>query len=510
MNINHSHECNTTITMLNTTTHELIFIRACVLFLRYAPIFYLILPPPISVLALLLELSYYLLIWRRFESRLATAAKHPLVTPQEREALFERCLQNIPDIDKYLSLWALGADIRDIKRDNVRDFLLWGFFDREDAGDDDDISDELEGYIIKTEARLGRPLPTGRGNFKPLRLTFDKIQTQYRSYIWYLTIGLVDAVTHARMRWSGFRFYAASSHANLSHVFPPRPLACLERLLRHSPSSEISYWFRPAVNRSTPTLPIVFLHGIGIGLYPYVPFLSSFPATSSVLALEILPISMRLTTADILARPEFLRHFKEILRNHGIDQFVLVGHSYGSVLTTHILHDVELAPRVEGVVLVDPVTLLLHLPNVAYNFTRRMPRTANEWQLWYLASMDPGIALVLGRHFFWRENIIWKDELLNKDGSSQRKAAVCLASRDLIVDTQSVARYLVSNTGLTDYARDHSLRQDDALMAAFNKGFTKTDSGIDLLWFTGLDHAQIFDTPQRYGRVLELVEKFCT
>lgn len=495
--------------MLNTTTHELVFIRACVYLLRYAPLFYLILPPFISIPALLIELSYYVLIWRRFASRHATAAKHPLDTRQEREALFDRCLQNIPDINKYLSLWALGADIKDIKRDNVRDFLLWAFFDREDAGDDQDISDELESYITKTEAMLGRPLPIGRGNSKPLRLTFDKIQTQYRSYVWYLIIGLIDVVTHVRMLWAGFKFYAASSHANLTHAFPPRPLACLERLLRHSPCSEISYWFRPAVNRSKPTLPIVFLHGIGIGLYPYVPFLSSVPAASPVLALEILPISMRLTAADMVGRPEFLRHFKEILQNHGIDRFVLIGHSYGSVLTTHILHDSELAPRVEGVVLVDPVTLLLHLPTVAYNFTRRMPRTANEWQLWYLASMDPGIALVLGRHFFWRENIIWKDELLHKDGSAKRRVAVCLASRDLIVDTQSVARYLVSNTGLTDQARNCSPRQDDALITAFDKGFTTTDSGIDLLWFTGLDHAQVFDTPQRFGRVLKLVEQFC-
>lgn len=493
--------------MLNTTFYELVFIRACVLFLRYAPIFYLILPPPISILALLVELSYYLLIWRRFESRLLTAAKHPLDTRQEREALYDRCLQNIPDIENYLSLWALGADIKDIKRDNARDFFLWAFFDRDDAGPDDDISHELEGYITKTEAILGRPLPPGRGNVEPLRLTLDTIQYQYRTYIWYLTIGLVDLVTHFRMLWTGFRFHPASSHASLFHVFPPRPLACLEHLRRHSPSSEISYWFRPAVNKSHSTLPVVFLHGIGIGIYPYVPFLASMPATSPILVLEVLPISMRLATADMLARPEFLRHLKEILNNHGIDQFVLVSHSYGSVLTTHILHDSEIAPRVEGVVLVDPVTLLLHLPNVAYNFTRRIPRTANEWQLWYLASMDPSIALVLGRHFFWRENIIWKEELLNKGGSSaKRRAAICLASKDLIVDTRSVARYLISKTGLSD----HVSYEDDELAMVFDEEGTKTDSGIDLLWFRGLDHAQIFDTPQRFGRVLKVVEEFCT
>lgn len=494
--------------MLNTTFYELIFIRACVFFLNYAPIFWLILPLPLSAVALLVEFFYYILIWRPFESRLRnTTAKHPLDTRQQREALFERCNQNVPDIEKYLSLWALGADIHDIKRDNVRDFFLWAFFDREDAGHEDDISDELESYIAKTEAMLGRPLPPGTGNIRPLRLTFDAIQSRYRSVAWYLIVGLVDILTHFRMAWSRFQFYAASSHANLFHAFPPRPLACLERLRHHSPSSELSYWFRPAANKST--LPIVFLHGIGIGLHPYVPFLASLPETSPVLALEILPISMRLTTAEMLARPDFIRHLKKILRNHGIDQFVLVSHSYGSVLTTHILHDFELAPRVEGVVLVDPVTLLLHLPSVAYNFTRRMPQTANEWQLWYLASMDPGIALVLGRHFFWRENIIWKDELVNKGHGSKRRAAVCLASRDLIVDTQSVARYFVSDIGLADLSSNRSQREDDKLAAVFDHGSVYTESGVNLLWFTGLDHAQMFDTPQQFSRLLKTIEEYC-
>lgn len=490
--------------MLNPTAYELIFIRACVILLNYTPVFYVFLPPTIFVVALLVELTYYLFVLRPFESRLKSSAIHPLNTRQEREALFQRCVQNVPDIERYLSLWALGADIKDIKRDNVRDFFLWAFFDCEDTGGHD-MNDELEGYIVKTEEMLNRPLPPGRGDVKPMRLTIDKIQTRYRSVIWYFVVGLVDSVTHGRMLWSGFKFYTASIYNNLLHVFPPRLLACLERSKRHSPSDQLSYWYRPAVNEST--LPIVFLHGIGIGLYPYIPFLSSLPPTSPLLAVEILPICMRLTKTNILTVPEFLSHFKEILRHHGIDKFVLVGHSYGSVLITNILHDYELQPRVEGVVLVDPVTLLLHLPDVAYNFTRRMPRTANEWQLWYLASMDPGIALVLGRHFFWRENIIWKDELVDK-GGSKRKAAVCLSSRDLIVDTLSVARYLVSDKGLAELGRSQPM-DDEELAVGLNTGFMKTNCGVEMLWFKGKDHAQVFDRQEDYKRIVEVIRQFC-
>ena len=41
---------------------------------------------------------------------------------------------------------------------------------------------------------------------------------------------------------------------------------------------------------------------------------------------------------------------------------------YGSVITTHLLQDPELSGRIASIVIVDPVSILLHLPDVAYNF----------------------------------------------------------------------------------------------------------------------------------------------
>ncbi|PSR88792.1 hypothetical protein BD289DRAFT_366703 [Coniella lustricola] len=470
--------------MLNPTWHELVLIRVSVFLLTYAPFFYLLLPPSFSIPALLLELAYYLLLLRPFEVRLSGPAAHPPHTRAERERLFQRCIENIPDPERYLSLWTLGADSTDIHHDNVREFLLWAFFDRQhDDPSDTALQQELDSYMARTERLLDRPLAPGRGSAIPIRLTFDKVPTRFRSIIWYIIVGGVDAVTQVRLLWCRFRFYGNSRLASLVRVFPPRFLASFSPLSRSSPSSELTYWYRPATGTSTAnsTLPVVFLHGIGIGLYPYVAFLSEIPTTSPVLAVEILPISMRLTRMDILTKEAFVRHLKQILRQHAIHRFVLIGHSYGTALTTRILHDSELGPQVEGVVLVDPVTLLLHLPDVAYNFTRRMPTSANEWQLWYMASMDPGIALVLGRHFFWRENGISKDELVT-NGQRKRKAAVCLASRDLIVDTVSVARYFC--------------------------GDATTELGIELLWFQ-MDHSQVFERCSDYRRILAVVRRFC-
>lgn len=153
-----------------------------------------------------------------------------------------------------------------------------------------------------------------------------------------------------------------------------------------------------------------------------------------ILALEILPISMRITD-PMLSQPQFIEQLTRILTLHNISEFVLVAHSYGSILTTHILQS-SLATHVASIILIDPVSLLLHLADVAYHFCYRMPKTANQWQLWYFASRDMGIAHTLSRHFFWSDNILFKEDL------GGRKVGVVLSGEDQIVDSREVWRYL--------------------------------------------------------------------
>ncbi|KAK0749718.1 Alpha/Beta hydrolase protein [Schizothecium vesticola] len=484
--------------MLHHSPASLLLIRTCIILLRYTPaievgLLSLILAgrglfpehpqrPWLTGLAigvsvlLLFETAFVALVYRPHKARLARLAEHPpALTCPERLALFERCVANIPNWERYLLVWFLDADLSEIKRDNVRDFLLWAFFDRDASGDETPNDEEqLELLLRRTEFLLGRELPPGRGSANPLRLTIDPIHIRYHSIIWYGIIALLDLITHALLRFHGFTYHAprTTTIQALTATFPPQP--------HH---------------------PILFLHGIGIGLWPYTRFLSTLTSDPSIglIALELLPISARLT-APPLPRLEFLRQLRAILAAHGWDDFVVVSHSYGSVLTTHVLGD--LGARVRAAVLVDPVSVLLHMPDVAYNFTRRAPRTANEWQLWYFASMDAGVAGALGRHFFWRENIVWREELVGGEEGGKRKVAVCLAGRDLIVDTKSVARYLA---GEGDFG---ALPEEEPFDMGLAQNFM-APTGVEVVWFPGLDHAQVFEGWRERDRVVEVVRRYC-
>lgn len=267
-----------------------------------------------------------------------------------------------------------------------------------------------------------------------------------------------------------------------------------------SADPDIPYWYRP--HTSTTKKPILFIHGIGvssvqivpasqssspvqIGLYPYNSFLSELidqDSSVGILAIELLPVSMRITGPP-LSREGTNAAVERILDAHGLATVVVASHSYGTVVTAHLLHSAALAPRLAATLLVDPIPFLLHHPSVAFNFVYRKPREANEWMLWYFASRDADISRALARHFFWFENILFKEEIVG------RRLAVVLAERDQIVDAKEVSRYL---TGL-DEPQPRWVNERDELEVIFNQG---------------LDHATVFDTKERRRPLLEILGRF--
>ena len=295
------------------------------------------------------------------------------------------------------------------------------------------------------------------------------------------------------MWFHGFQFHRLRLSRTLT-VFPFRPLTLTSPY--QTPAKTVTYWHRPHTSRTR--LPILFVHGIGIGLYPYVNFLAELNRKTDddvsdgevgIIAVEIMPISFRITV-QIPESNQMCEEILQILNKHGWDKCVLVSHSYGSVISTHLLKHPATSERIGPVLSVDPVSFLLHLPDVAYNFTCRKPHRANEHQLYYFASMDMGVSHTLARRFFWSENILWKEDV------EDRAITVSLAGEDLIVDTQVVGRYLTDSPAELDGRSEWQERNW--------KG-----QGLDVLYFPRLDHAQVFDRKENYRRLVDVLRVYC-
>ena len=172
-----------------------------------------------------------------------------------------------------------------------------------------------------------------------------------------------------------------------------------------------------------------------------------------------------------------------MLDAHALARIVIAAHSYGTTITAQLFHCPCFSPRIAATLFVDPIPFLLHLPDVAHNFVYRSPQTANEWLLWYFASRDPDVSRTLGRHFFWAENILWKEELEDKI------VAVALSGQDQLANAEAVRRYLTGEEERTVYWSGRGQR-------------------LEVLCYPELDHAMIFNKRERWKRLMGVLDRF--
>jgi hypothetical protein len=189
--------------MIGTSTIEYIILRACILFLHNIAPTSLLYSAPFLVsflldqnpyayrlpflieVWLLSEAAFYTIVFLPYKSYLQRAAIHPEpLSQEERAKLFARCNMNVSDPEKYISRWLLGAKANDIKRENLKEFIRWAFWNAGDVLERDE--DEVEDYVRALEKLLGRNIPPGKGSAKSLRLTLDKVNCFHRSLFWYL------------------------------------------------------------------------------------------------------------------------------------------------------------------------------------------------------------------------------------------------------------------------------------------------------------------------------------
>ncbi|KAF5591280.1 ribose-phosphate pyrophosphokinase [Fusarium pseudocircinatum] len=487
--------------MAGTSLWDYIFVRTSIFVLHLiAPLSIVVsvilslVPLPFQIPSLLktwviLEALFYIFIYLPLNKYLQQPANHPIAPCRaDRQRLFQQCHDNIPDAGQYLRRWFRDAPDHEIKRENVKEFFRWGFLNMEDS--DSTYDDELEEYIEQLEELLGRKLESGRGDAKCLRMTLDKVEMLHRSLTWYMCIFVVDTIASAYMLYHSFSLHRTSISQFFS-TFPLRPLSLVTPY--RSPAKRLTYWHRPHTSKTR--LPILFIHGIGVGLYPYVNFLAEINAAGSadgdvgIIAVEILSVSSRITGPTML-KEEMCEEIHRILTSHGWENCVLVSHSYGSVVAAQLLRDPKISISIGPVMFIDPVSFLLHLPDVAYNFICRRPSETKEHLLSYFGSKDIGIAHTLFRRFFWADNLLWKEDL------QDRPTAVVLASRDSIIDTKSIRAYLVGSKGWAQSPKKE-------------KGEVSGDGKLDVIWFEGYDHGQAFDYKTTRLRLVETARVLC-
>ena len=176
------------------------------------------------------------------------------------------------------------------------------------------------------------------------------LKASYRPMYFYALTEAVAGISHVQMtRRMGFKLASKTSIAAY--------------YVRKPPSGQPQGYRRP---------PIVFLHGIGLGLSPYTAFLRTLKEQHpdrTIVAVQYKHVSMRLT-ARIPTAVEVADDVATFLQSWGFaaagehqqNGAEIVGHSYGTLVASALSR--RHASLIAGLTLIDPVCFAMFLPHL--------------------------------------------------------------------------------------------------------------------------------------------------
>lgn len=424
-----------------------------------------------TVLIVLAEASFFLWL-RRLRSRLnLVRPMSQRLLPVQPHDVFQRTLARIDQCatwpigrtpTEWLEGWFMKTPISQIKRGNAEEFFAWAFFNKYPSELKEEEMSEMKAMLQECERRYGWELAGGYSTgVRPMRINFDRIQAWYHPLWYYAGILGLRLATRSTMQLMGFTYHGGEASGGLSYFHCPPPA-------RPGQLLEVGKVVEPSR-----ALPVVLVHGLGIGIAPYVQFIRQLSALRECFVIELPEISQ--ACCESVLPPEVMAEaLSAMLQAHGHRQAIFISHSYGTFVMSWVLQFRR--DFVAKAVLLDPVALLLAQPDVAYNFLYRQPDQpmlmfAAHFVRWELFS-----AHVLMRHFYWHHNVLWKEDL-------PPNSLVVLSSHDDICNSHYVRRYL----------EDHQ-RQEDA-----------AKSKLQVLWLDGFFHGGILLSPAAQTQVLELI-----
>jgi pimeloyl-ACP methyl ester carboxylesterase len=185
-------------------------------------------------------------------------------------------------------------------------------------------------------------------------------------------------------------------------------------------------------SKAKPLPPVVFIHGLGVGLTPYLPLLRRLKRIRECFVIELLEVS-QVGCDEILSPATMADSIAQMLREHGHENACFMGHSYGTAVLSWVVRNRK--DLVSKAVFLDPICFMLAQPDVAFNFLYRAPANLMMSFAANLVRRELFTGNVLMRHFYWQHNNLWPDEL-------PRECVVMLSGMDDIIDPRLVREYL--------------------------------------------------------------------
>ncbi|KAF9944495.1 hypothetical protein BGZ70_004592 [Mortierella alpina] len=455
------------------------------------------------------ELIFYILFWKKL-ARLQKVDRvvKGVGAKAKRQELFQRCLETVEEgegVKRWIEVWfdtgrtKQPARFEDIGRVNMLRWMAWAFWAApyEEVFQSPSAVQELNQMVDTIESVKKVKFTKG---FNPdvdcIRMCLDPVIASHRPLIYYVLLWAANVIVGLLFNLVGLTRYDTT--LDKSHEFessePSRPSTKAAGEAR--PIPDLAYWYRTPVHPDN-DIPLVFIHGVGIGLVQYVHLVIALTFISRPLILIEMPyVSSQLFQGACMTPNESYIAVERILKRHGHPKATFYGHSLGTMLCAAICRaSCATSPKsiVAGLVLVDPICFLTH-HSLARNFAYRTPATACQLVIDLFAAREMGTSWYIMRRFMWTESIVFPiawarrdQKLLPHQGKLSpvlpAKTRVFLSSKDNLLDMEKVAQYLRTQVGLVEGGGE---KEEDELVV-----------------MEGMDHAQFLLRPEWFNRVLK-------
>jgi hypothetical protein len=360
---------------------------------------------------MLIEAVFLVSMNFKYRVFLSMSADHlPKVDRQQFDIILNE-FKTIDDMSEWIEGWFFRHPWDTISYDDLMEWTSGQFFNDTPGGLSKLQLEMAFEFCDLISSKLPAMMPPRlkQNPLKKILLTLDTPAIYHRPLVYYVVVRVIDRVCRLILNTLGFK----------SKVNDKLPF-----YLRTGPSKEP---------------PIVFFHGLGIGLTAYLPFVTALVVKYSdrnIVLFEMPSIQMKLDENHVLPK-EFASHVNKCLLNLGFERNIIIGHSLGTACVRWM--DLYYPELVIGRIFVDPIVFSLWTHEIAHNAIYRDPSNFHEAFLKYIGMAEPGHATFLHRYFCWFQNTYFTENL-------PENTYIFLSEKDNIVDTPVVARYLVKNS----------------------------------------------------------------
>jgi pimeloyl-ACP methyl ester carboxylesterase len=350
---------------------------------------------------IVLEIGFFLVVYFMVLPGLQKLNK-PHAYPTDNVVFLKRILDSVKEIksytfEQYLQGFFRGAKFDDIYKDNFRSFLAWAMFGKnlEDLTEKDGKNiNEVYDYA----AHLCPVVHTLKPGFNPVvkhcAMTLEPIPVIHRPLLLYVLANLMEAASNTIfLRACGFQNLELNGMTYWYKKQGPVDSATSSRNTTSSTGSE----------------PVVFFHGISTGWSMYLHLAKSMSKNRTLILVDLDAIKIKSMRFHMPTPQHFCECFNTMLDRHHIEKVSLIGHSFGSITAGWVV--TRCSERISHLTLIDPVSMLLAFPEVAYSFLYRPPTSLIEWIIHVVASRELTVSHALHRHFWWYNNNLWLEDV---------------------------------------------------------------------------------------------------